>query len=406
MDTRMGATNVRRPVDVATELAVEFKKTAKDRDSGFQFPMAEMCRLKESGLVRAVIPKEFGGWGLNYVDMVEIVRILAMGNMSVAQMFATSHSICVQHLDDALPSEMRRKILSRIAHEDLLVANASSERKSKDVAAYTTVFMPTADGAGVSISGEKFFCTGSPSADIIYVVGMLDGAYALGLVDPKTPGVDIRDDWRAMGQRGTGSGTIKFEKAFMPNEYVVKDILRFDAPNFENFFGPIVQGYFSAIFVGAARAALEDAIDYINKHTRPWPGSGVERGAEDPYVLAKAGELGAMVSAAEALIRDMARKVDAALIARKMRDPALAEIRSEAMVRVAEAKVFSTEVGLRVASEIFQMCGTRSSLAEYDFDRYWRDIRTLSLHDPVTYKMRLIGEYIVLGRQPVPTFFS
>lgn len=396
----------RSAVEIAGKLAAEMKKTVAERDLNFEFPVAEMQRLKESGLPLASVPKEFGGWGLSYAELVEIARILATGNMSVAQMFATSHTICVQHLDDLLTGDMRKTVLSRVATENLLLANASSERRSKDVMSYSTTFTPTGDGTGIAMNGEKFFCTGSPSADLLYVLGMRGNSYALALVDKNAPGVELLNDWRAMGQRGTGSGTIRFKDVFVPIDRVVDGIVRFDAPDFNNLFGPVIQGYFCAVFIGAARAALDDAIDYIKKYTRPWPGSGVENGAEDPYVLGKMGELAAILGAAEAQIREMTGSVEAALSARARHDPALPDIRAAAMIKVAEAKVFATEVGLRVTSEIFQMCGTRSALAEYDFDRYWRDIRTLSLHDPVTYKMRLIGESILLGRQPFPTYVS
>ena len=94
-----------------------------------------------------------------------------------------------------------------------------------------------------------------------------------------------------MGQRGTGSGTIRFKDVFVANEFVSRDIVRFDAPNVYNIFAPINQGYMSAIVLGAARAAFDAAVEYINAHTRPWFTSGVAKGAEDPYLLHKAGEL-------------------------------------------------------------------------------------------------------------------
>lgn len=394
--------------EIAKKYSDELKKTASKLDSELEYPHAEMQALKRSGLGLAAVPRQYGGWGIGYADMVEIIRIIAKGNMSIAQMFSTSHTICIQEFNALLPPETGARILSRIGAEKLLIGNATAERHTKDVMSYNTTFTPTKDGAGVSVTGEKFFCTGSPSADLLYMLGILDGGFAMLLLDPKSPGVDMRGDWRAMGQRGTGSGTISFKDVYVANEFVARDIVNFDAPNVYNIFAPINQGYMSAIVVGGARAAFEAAIEYINKYTRPWIGSGVTNGAEDPYILAKAGELASLLGAAEAQLRDMCISVEAAIAARATgaSETAMAEARALAMTKVAETKVFSTEAGLRVTSDIFQMCGARSAMAEINLDRYWRDIRTFTLHDPVTYKMKSVGEYHILGRQPYPTFFG
>lgn len=397
-----------KALEIAANYSEEIKKTAAGLDANFEYPYAEMQALKQCGLGLAPVPKQYGGWGIGYTDMVEIIRLIAKGNMSIAQMFSTSHTICIQEFNALLPPETGARILSRIGAERLLIGNATAERHTRDVMSFNTTFTPTKDGKGVKVNGEKFFCTGSPSADLLYMLGVLDGGFAMLLLDPKSPGVEMLHDWRAMGQRGTGSGTIRFKDVFVSNEFVARDIVNFDAPNVYNIFAPINQGYMSAIAIGAARAAFEAAIAYVSKHTRPWIGSGVTNGAEDPYVLAKAGELASLLGAAEAQLRDMCISVEAAIAARAggASESVMADARALAMTKVAETKVFSTEVCLRVTSDMFQMCGARSAMADLDLDRYWRDIRTFTLHDPVTYKMRAVGEYHVLGRQPYPTFFG
>jgi alkylation response protein AidB-like acyl-CoA dehydrogenase len=67
---------------------------------------------------------------------------------------------------------------------------------------------------------------------------------------------------------------------------------------------------------------------------------------------------------------------------------------------ILRAKLVSTEVVLRDCQNIFQICGARSALAAKDFDRFWRNVRTLAFHDPKDYKAELIGEYFLQGKYP------
>jgi alkylation response protein AidB-like acyl-CoA dehydrogenase len=80
--------------------------------------------------------------------------------------------------------------------------------------------------------------------------------------------------------------------------------------------------------------------------------------------------------------------------------------RAEAMIAIAQAKVVCTEVSLRVCMDVFKICGTRSALANEDFDRFLRDVRTLTLHDPVEYKAKIIGNYELQRKFPFPSFVS
>lgn len=393
-------------VALAHQFADELRTTAAERDQNFEFPMQEMMRLKELGFTKLIVPKEFGGYGLPYSEVLEITRILATGNMAVAQMFSTSHTICVMNLLDMAAPALRDLVLKKVGQEGSLLANASSEKGGKDIMSYKTTFTPTDDSKGVIISGEKFFCTGSLSADLLYVIGVMDGQFALALMDANTPGVEIKDDWRAMGQRGTASGTIVFTDVYVAMEMICPQAIALDTPDPTHFFGLINQANFSALALGAAQSGFEISLDYVREHARRWPGSGVERGAEDPYVLQKAGQLSAYMSAAALQLKHVGQLITDALSAREENHPELARIRAETMVEVAKAKVFCGDVALKVSGEFFQMCGARSAMAELNLDRFWRDIRTLSLHDPVDYKAKLIGEYLLLDTQPYPSYVS
>ena len=73
---------------------------------------------------------------------------------------------------------------------------------------------------------------------------------------------------------------------------------------------------------------------------------------------------------------------------------------------VATAKVVSTRVGLSVTSAMFEVMGARATSAAPAFDRYWRNLRTHTLHDPVAYKVREIGDFVLNDALPEPNGYS
>lgn len=88
------------------------------------------------------------------------------------------------------------------------------------------------------------------------------------------------------------------------------------------------------------------------------------------------------------------------------RNKVTATARGETAEWVASAKVTATDTGLRVSSGIFEVTGSKSTQSKFGLDRFWRDIRTHSLHDPVAYKNRELGRYQLLGEIPEPTWYT
>jgi hypothetical protein len=72
--------------------------------------------------------------------------------------------------------------------------------------------------------------------------------------------------------------------------------------------------------------------------------------------------------------------------------------RGEAAEWVASFKVVATDTALRVTAGVFEVTGSRATGRKVGLDRFWRDVRTHSLHDPVAYKNREVGEYVLLNK--------
>jgi len=124
---------------------------------------------------------------------------------------------------------------------------------------------------------------------------------------------------------------------------------------------------------------------------------------QDPYILYHYGELWTELKAAIALADQAAVKVQAAW--EKDVNLTFPE-RGEVAIAVFAAKTFATKVGLNVTNRIFELMGTRSTATKYGFDRYWRDLRTFTLHDPVDYKLKDIGNWVLNKELPTVTQYS
>uniref|UniRef100_A0A832H1F5 Acyl-CoA dehydrogenase C-terminal domain-containing protein n=1 Tax=Oscillatoriales cyanobacterium SpSt-402 TaxID=2282168 RepID=A0A832H1F5_9CYAN len=149
--------------------------------------------------------------------------------------------------------------------------------------------------------------------------------------------------------------------------------------------------------------STEAAKGYTLPSSRPWLTSGVSSASEDPYILKHYGELWVDLQAAEALA-DKAAEVTQ--IAWEQEWNLTAELRGECAIAIATAKVAATRTGLDVTNRIFEVMGARSTHSQYGFDRYWRNLRTFTLHDPLDYKLQDIGNWALNHEFPQPNFYS
>ena len=82
------------------------------------------------------------------------------------------------------------------------------------------------------------------------------------------------------------------------------------------------------------------------------------------------------------------------------------EQRGRAALAVAEAKILAHRAALAVGEDVFDVCGARATKAELGLDRFWRNARTHTLHDPIDYKLRDVGRYALEHLLPEPTLYS
>jgi alkylation response protein AidB-like acyl-CoA dehydrogenase len=177
----------------------------------------------------------------------------------------------------------------------------------------------------------------------------------------------------------------------VPKAYLVPGFKGYEQPTAD---GPIFQIIQAAVDTGIARGALADTIHFVREKSRAWVDSGQEHAWEDPYTIQRIGDLSVRLHATEAMLERAGLAIDAAVA-----QPS-PEAGVRAQVAVAEAKILSTEICIEASNRLFELAGTRSTLAEHNLDRHWRNARTHTLHDPVRWKYAIVGNYVLNGINP------
>lgn len=372
-------------IKVAQKIAIFLAKDVSKRDHERLLPLEEIQTYSNSGLWGITIPKKFGGAEVSYKTLVEVVKIISSVDSSIGQI-AQNHWAFLEHIRLDGSEEQQSFFFNQVL-QGKRFGNAFSEKNSKTVADLNTKIEFEKDHA--IINGEKFFATGSLLAHWVPVVAInSEGLPYAALIPQNTLGLDITNDWSGFGQRNTVSGSVTLKNVKVDLKYILPIYKAFERPTAAGAISQIIQ---SAIDAGIARGAIDETILYVKQHTRPWIDSGLNTAAEDPYTIANIGELKIKLRAAEAVLDLAAEAIDLTL------NHPIEDTVAEATLITAESKVLTTEIALLAANKLFELAGTRSTLSELNLDRYWRNARTHTLHDPVRWKLNLVGNYYLNG---------
>ncbi len=376
-------------IEIAHRLAAEFAQEAAVRDRERRLPVAELDRFSQSGLWGITVPREFGGAGVSYRTLGHVIAIISAADPSLGQL-PQNHLVIVEHI--ALDgNESQKKYFFDLVLRGVRFGNAFCERNSRTVADFQTRFHQ--EDTEYVVNGTKFFSTGALLAHWVPIVTVnAEGLPHLALVERGTPGLTVIDDWSSFGQRTTASGTVHIENVRLPAEHLVPIYQAFGRPTVA---GPVSQFIQAAVDAGIARGTIEETISYVRAHARPWIDDvGATSATQDAYTLQQVGDLKLRLHAAEALLDRSAELIQAG------HENATEESVAAASIAVAEAKILTTEIALQAANKLFELSGTRSTLEEHNLDRHWRNARTHTLHDPVRWKFRHVGNYYLNNVNP------
>jgi SfnB family sulfur acquisition oxidoreductase len=376
-------------LQAAHELADAARLQASRRDRQRKLPWSEIEQFTRSGLGSISIPREFGGPQVSFVTLAEVFAIISAADPALGQIPQNQFGILNALLDSA--TERQKRLLFQSVLEGWRIGNAGPERGTKNTLELKARI--TAEGDGFVISGQKFYSTGALFAHWITVKALNDeGKQVMAFVRRGTPGLRIVDDWSGFGQRTTASGTVLLNKVPVEADLVVGNWRLSEIPNIQGAVSQLIQ---AAIDAGIARGAIDDSISFVRERSRPWIDAKVERASDDLYVIADIGKLKIELHAAEALLRKAGQVLDQVRAA-----PVTAESAARASIAVAEAKVLTTEISLLASEKLFELAGSRATLAEFNLDRHWRNARVHTLHDPVRWKYHAVGAYHLNGTLP------
>lgn len=375
-------------IAVASQLAESFASGAGERDRHRRLPVEELDAFSTSGLWGITVPKAYGGTDVSHATLAKVIATIAAADSSLSQI-PQSHFEILEVIRGAASEEQKRDLYALVL-QGYRLGNAFSEFQGKNVETFETRL--TRSSEAYRLNGRKFYSTGALFAHLVPVVAIDDdGRIAVAIVDRDTPGLEVVDDWSAFGQRTTASGTVLLKDVEVAADRILPAYLVYDRPS---PIGAQSQLLHAAIDAGIARGAIERTIDFVRHKARPWIDSGKDRASDDPYTIAAIGDLKIKLHAAEALLERAGRQLDATVAA-------VTEVSiAAAKIAVAEAKVLTTEVALLATNKLFELAGTRSTLAEHNLDRFWRDARTHTLHDPVRWKFAAVGNYYLNGVNP------
>ncbi|CAA0100210.1 Dibenzothiophene desulfurization enzyme C [Starkeya nomas] len=375
-------------IAVAKSLAPLFARDARERDLERRLPFEEVDVFSQSGLWGITIPREYGGAGVSQRTLARVFVELASGDASLTQIAQNSFEII--DVIRRTGSEEQKRELFGLVLAGYRLGNAFSEFKGKNVEDFSTRIVRRGDH--YVVSGEKFYSTGALFAHLVPIIALdEEGHVVVAVAERDAPGLKVIDDWSGIGQRTTASGTVRIEEVVIPASRLLPAHIVYENPS---AVGPQSQLLQAAIDAGIAKGALAATIDFVRNQARPWIDSGQEKATEDPYTIAAIGDLAIRLHAAEALLDRAGEQIDATL-----RDINLDSI-ALAKVATAEAKVLTTDIALLATSKLFELGGTRASLAHHGLDRLWRDARTHTLHDPVRWKYHAVGQFYLNGVHP------
>jgi alkylation response protein AidB-like acyl-CoA dehydrogenase len=394
-----------------SELLAGIAAGAKDRDLNDENPFDQVAVLKRAGFGTLRLPPELGGAGLTVPQLFSAVIDVARADPIVAHIFRTHFWFTEERLrvlggqersdpGSGSGDEVSQRWLRKVA-EGKIFGNAFSEKGSLAVGSlvFNTRLLPDPAG-GFRLTGEKFYSTGTLFSDYLTATATTDhDSVAVVLVPADRAGVRVIDDWDGFGQRRTGTGTTIFNDVAVSADEVLSDS-PYDADPVPTVQYASLQLYIHAVVAGILAAVVDDGVALLRSRDRSFSHAPTEKPTDDPLLQRQLGVLASTASVARAAVLDAAQAIALATASDSGAGPD-PELAAEAQLRVAKVKVHLDDVAPEAATRLLELGGASASSRQRNLDRHWRNIRTITLHNPVAYKARVIGQNLLHGT-PVP----
>lgn len=382
------------PIQIAQDLAQQFAQTAAERDKIGGNPKHERDLIRQSGLLGLSIPAQYGGGDADWKTIFQTIQTLAQVDSSLAHVYGFHHLLIATVQLFAQPAQYA-KWFKQTAQENLFWGNTLNPLDKR------TTATKISDTAYI-FHGDKSFCSGSIDSDMLLCSGYNEaGKLLIGVIPTQREGVSFLGDWNNMGQRQTDSGTSHFEQVKIHQNELLLDPGPLSTP-YSSLRPLLAQLIFVHLFLGVAEGAFEMAKQTIQSQ-KAWSKSLTEHAVHDPFTQKHFAEFYVQLES----VRLLANKaVDSLQTAWDIGKNLTTEQRGEVSIAIATAKIAATQTSLFVTQNVFQVMGARATTAQLNLDRFWRNVRTQTLHDPIDYKYQEVGEWVLTGKVPDPSFYS
>lgn len=373
-------------------LAASIAEGAVERERDRTLPFEAFARFRASGLGALRVPPERGGPGGSIEDLVQVVATLAAADSNVAHALRT-HYNAIELWTSAPPDANSERQLARVL-DGALFGGAFTELGTPRSGTVTTAL--ERQGNKRVLNGSKYYATGTAFSDFASIaVHDEQGRDATVIVPTGREGLHVKDDWDGMGQRLTASGSLAFDNLQVHDDEVVhpqqRSLQRRHASSLR-------QLYLVAVAGGIVRNVFSDALHYVRQHARPAAHSPAASAREDHFTQWVVGDLATHTHAVDALIADNARRLDRSADAlRRGDDDSAVQLVLDGALATAKTQLAVSRIALQAAERLFDAGGASATSRQHNFDRHWRNLRTIFNHNPLQQKARVIGDYHLNG---------
>ena len=340
-------------------------------DETQEFPLELFGKLGELGLLGVLIPEEYGGSGLGYVEYATILEEIGAADGGVGLGVAAHNSLCTNHLYLFGSEELKRRYLPKLASGEWIGAWALTEPGAGSDAGGTKT-TAVRDGDEWVLNGSKNFITHATVGQAAVVVARTSkeaGHHGIStfFVPFDRPGIDAGKKENKLGMRCSDTSSLIMEDCRIPLPYLLGQ----EGDGFVQAMQVLDGGRISiaALALGIARGALDASVEYAT-------------------VREQFGKPLASFQITRVKLADMATEIDAARLltirAAVAKDAGQPTTKSSSM-----AKVYASEVAVRVAEEAIQIHGGYGYTKEYPVERAWRDAKLCTIGEGTSEIQRL-----------------
>lgn len=350
----------------------EIAPHALEWDETQHFPEELRPKLAELGLLGVLFPEEYGGSGMAYVEYATIIEELGRVCGAVALSVAAHNSLCSNHIYMFGSEEQKQKYLVPLARGESFGAWGLTESQAGSDSAGTRTNAVRSNG-GWKVNGSKNFITHAIACETLVAVAVTDKAkgnrgISAFIFDKSMEGFRSDKKENKLGMRASETASVVFEDCYVPEE----NMLGTEGEGFLQCMKVLDGGRISiaALSVGIAQGAYEAAVKYAKERHQ-------------------FGRPIAEFQAIQFKLADMATQIEAArlltLKAASLKDAGKATTQQSAM-----AKLFASEIAVKVAEESVQIHGGYGYTKDYPAEKYWRDSKLCTIGEGTSEIQRVV----------------